>query len=230
MPGARPPSSTVVPDACAVALPDEVSDEVGACLGIPGIIAHRAVFADGPVEGTTVLVQGVLGAVGSLAAQLARWRGATVIGTVRRSKDVERATRGGVAHVVPLDTPDALDRIRSIAPDGVDRIIEVSLSDNVDLDLATLRVGGVIAAYASREERTSVPFWPLLFNNTSIRLLGSDDFPAAAKEAAVADLTAATREGAMSVAIAEAMPLDAIAAAHDLVDRGSEGRVLLSIG
>jgi hypothetical protein len=51
---------TVVPAEQAVELPDEVSDELGACLGIPGITAHRAVFADGPVTGKTVLVQGVL--------------------------------------------------------------------------------------------------------------------------------------------------------------------------
>jgi NADPH2:quinone reductase len=63
---------TVVPAEQAVDLPDEVSDELGACLGIPGITAHRAVFVDGPVTGKTVLVNGVLGAVGSLAAQLAR--------------------------------------------------------------------------------------------------------------------------------------------------------------
>src|SRR3954453_11405639 len=79
---------TVVPDDQAVTLPDGVSDEIGACLGIPGITAHRAVFSDGPVAGTTVLVHGVLGGVGSLAAELAAWRGATVIGTVRRSSDL----------------------------------------------------------------------------------------------------------------------------------------------
>jgi NADPH2:quinone reductase len=59
---------TVVPAGQAVDLPDDVSDDVGACLGIPGITAHRAVFADGPVTGITVLVHGVLGAVGTLAA------------------------------------------------------------------------------------------------------------------------------------------------------------------
>ena len=58
---------TVVPGRQAVFLPDNVSDEVGACLGIPGITAHRAVFADGPVGGLTVLVHGVLGGVGVLA-------------------------------------------------------------------------------------------------------------------------------------------------------------------
>src|SRR5947199_6206903 len=73
---------TVVPTEQAVELPGEVTDETGACLGIPGITAHRAIFGDGPVAGTTILVHGVLGAVGSLAAQLARWGGATVIGTV----------------------------------------------------------------------------------------------------------------------------------------------------
>src|SRR3954462_11747570 len=60
---------TAVPVDQAVELPAEVSDEIGACLGIPGITAHRAVFGDGPVAGKTILVQGMLGAVGSLAAQ-----------------------------------------------------------------------------------------------------------------------------------------------------------------
>ena len=82
---APPRSSPSSPHEQAVDLPDEVPDELGACLGIPGITAHRAVFADGPVAGATVLVQGVLGGVGALAAQLAHWGGATVIGTVRRS-------------------------------------------------------------------------------------------------------------------------------------------------
>lgn len=64
--------ATVVPQASAVDLPDAVSDQRGACLGIPGITAHRAVFADGPVCGQAVLVHGVRGSVSSLAAQLAR--------------------------------------------------------------------------------------------------------------------------------------------------------------
>src|SRR5215213_11832487 len=60
----------VVPDRLAVDLPNEVGEETGACLGIPGITAHRAVFAGGPIRGATVLVHGALGGVGSLAAQL----------------------------------------------------------------------------------------------------------------------------------------------------------------
>src|SRR5213082_1697835 len=93
---------TVVPAEQAVALPDEVGDEIGACLGIPGITAHRAIFGDGPVAGKTILVQGVLGAVGSLAAQLGRWGGATVIGTVVRDGDLDQLD-GAVELAVALN-------------------------------------------------------------------------------------------------------------------------------
>src|SRR3954464_946690 len=117
---------TVVPAEQAAALPSGVSDELGACLGIPGITAHRAVFADGPVAGQTILIQGVLGGVGSMAAQLARWGGATVIGTVRHGSDVAQVDPA-VAHPVALDQDHAVDAIRARAPDGVDRIIEVAL-------------------------------------------------------------------------------------------------------
>src|SRR3954468_7027258 len=95
----------VVPAEQAVDLPDGVSDEMGACLGIPGITAHRAVFGDGPVTGATVLVHGVRGGVGLMAAQLAAWRGATVIGTVRRGGDLAHVD-DAIAHALALDAAD----------------------------------------------------------------------------------------------------------------------------
>src|SRR6266516_3168061 len=116
---------TAVPGEQAVELPEGVSDEIGACLGIPGITAHRAVFGDGPVAGQTILVHGVLGAVGSVAAQLARWGGATVIGTVRRESDLDHVD-GAVAHAVALDQEQAAEAIRAYAPQGAHRIIEVA--------------------------------------------------------------------------------------------------------
>lgn len=98
---------TVVPDRLAVDLPDEVGDEIGASLGIPGITAHRAVFADGPVRDQVVLVHGVRGGVSSLAAQLARWAGAQVIGTVRTAAEIGLVDPASAEHVVALDAdPD----------------------------------------------------------------------------------------------------------------------------
>jgi NADPH:quinone reductase len=239
---------TVVPDALAVALPGGVSDELGACFGIPGITAHRAVFADGPVAGQTVLVHGVRGAVGSLAAQLARWGGATVIGTVRTDAETDAETdaqagakaeaeagpvaRHGADHVVSLQAgcADSVAAIRDLAPGGVDRVIEVALSANADLDAAVVRNGAVLAAYASARDRPELPFWPLLFANVTIRLLGSDDFPQAAKDTAARDLTRAAADGALSVRVGRGFPLAEIAAAHELVESGAAGgRVLLTI-
>jgi NADPH2:quinone reductase len=220
---------TVVPDPQAVELPGSVSDEFGACLGIPGITAHRAVFSDGPVAGLTILVQGVLGGVGSLAAQLAVWGGATVVGTVLHQADVAKAQVSSVSHVVALDRPDRAEAIRSIAPDGVDRIIEVAFSDNIDLDAQVASEHAVIAAYATRMDRPEFPFWPMLFNNVTIRLLGSDDFPATAKQQAATDLTSAADQSALSIDISEPLPLERIAEAHDRVDVHATGRVLLRV-
>jgi NADPH:quinone reductase len=219
---------TVVPAQQAIELPEGVSDEVGACLGIPGITAHRAVFADGPVEGLTVLVHGALGGVGALAVQLAQWGGAKVIGTVRRSDDLKQVSPT-LKHAMALDHPDPAGAIRALAVDGVDRIVEVSFSDNVDLDATVLKNNGVIAAYATRRDRPDFPFWPMLFENIVIRLLGSDDFSASSKQQAAADLTDAARDGALSVAIGTPLPLDKTAEAHDRVDARTRDRVLVAI-
>jgi NADPH:quinone reductase len=220
---------TVVPSWQAVDLPDGVVDEVGACLGIPGITAHRAVFADGPVDGTTVLVQGVLGGVGTLAAQLAGWGGATVIGTVRHRDDLEQVNTRAVKQAVALDQPDPARAIRAYAPEGVDRILEVAFSDNADLDAAVAKNSTVIAAYATRADRPDFPFWPMLFDNVTIRLCGSDDFPVAAKQQAATDLTTAAEDGALLIPISELLPLERAAEAHDRVDAGARERMLLAI-
>ena len=240
----------VVPSELAVDIPDGVTDELAACLGIPGITAHRAVFADGPVEGKTVLVNGALGGVGLLATQLAHWGGATVIAAVRRVGDLDALDVFGAGsalsvfgagsaldglgtgsrfHAVSLDQVDSAAVIRRHAPEGVDRIVEVAFSDNVDLDASVIRNGGVIAAYATRADHPSFPFWPMLFDNVTIRLLGSDDFPVAAKRAAAADLTAAARDGALMPRIDPPMPLQQVAQAHDRVDTGTRARILLRV-
>jgi NADPH:quinone reductase len=221
---------TCVPEPQAVPLPDEVSDEIGACLGIPGITAHRSVFSDGAVAGKTILVHGVLGSVSSLAAQLAHWGGATVIGTVVHTRDLDHVDTSVVSHPVALDNADASAAVREHAPNGVDRIVEVAFSDNADLDAAVIANDAVIAAYASRADRPELPFWPMLFANTTLRLLGSDDFSAEAKLQAGVDLTEAAGAGALRITVAPPHPLAEIAAAHDHVDNGPRnGRVLVAL-
>ncbi len=163
-----------------------------------------------------------------MAAQLAAWNGAKVIGTVRRSSDLEHVD-DLIAHRVALDVPDPAAAIRRLAPGGVNRIVEVSFSDNADVDAAVAAPDAVIAAYATREARPSFDFWPMLFSNLTIRLTGSDDLPVEAKESAARDLTAAAEQGALRISFDYSLPLDRIAEAHDRVDAGTRARVLLRL-
>src|SRR3982751_4959687 len=105
----------VVPSGQAVPLPDGVPFEQGACLGIPGITAHRAVHVAGPVPGRTVLVQGGAGAVGVCAVQLAHHAGGTVIATVRSASDESTARRAGADEVVRAGE-GLIERVRALAP------------------------------------------------------------------------------------------------------------------
>jgi NADPH:quinone reductase len=219
----------VVPAAQAVALPDGVSFEQGACLGISGITAHRAVHVGGEVAGRSVLVHGAAGAVGLCAVHLAVRAGATVIGVVRKPGDVPVVAGAGAQHVL-LRRDSTSEEVRTLTPDGVHHIVDVAFGANAVLSSEVLAQGGSIAAFASDVAAPTVPFWPLLFKNARIRLVGSDDVPQEAKVAAATALNDALGDGWQGLPIAERLPLEEIARAHALVDQPrSGGRVVLAI-
>src|SRR5262244_1769727 len=149
---------TVVPLQQAVPLPETVPLEKGACLGIPGITAHRAVHVAGPVERRTVLVQGGAGAVGACAVQLAHRAGARVIATCRSESDKKIASAAGSDEVLLTDEK-LVGRIRGLAPDGVNHIVEVAFAANIKIDVEVLAQGGSIATYATNAATPEIPFW-----------------------------------------------------------------------
>src|SRR5580658_3625596 len=155
---------TVVPLDHIAPLPDNVSPDQGACLGIPGITAHRAVHVAGAVAGRTVLVQGAGGAVGMCAVQLARHAGARVIGTVRSSSE-EPAARTAGAHEVILNDQTLAERVKAIVPAGIDHIVEVAFGANIDADVEILKMGGSIGTYATDNASPKIPFWLMVFKN-----------------------------------------------------------------
>jgi NADPH2:quinone reductase len=221
----------VVPAAQAAPLSEGVSFEQGACLGIPGITAHRAVHVAGPVGGRVLLVQGGAGAVGSCAVALAKLAGARVLATVRSESDVARAARAGASEVVRTDgrsTEEVIGRLRVLAPGGIDHVVEVSFDTNIAADAEVLAVGGSIAAYATGNPSPVMPFWSLVFKNNRIFFLGSDDFPAEAKASAAEGLNAALVAGWPGFEIGRRFSLEATAAAHEHVEgRRSSGRVVV---
>lgn len=220
---------TVVPLDHVAPLPDNVSPAQGACLGIPGITAHRAVFVSGAVTNRTVLVQGAGGSVGMCAVQLARRGGARVIGTVRSSVE-EPAARAAGAHEVLVNDQTLVEHMKALAPDGVDHIVEVAFGANVDADVELLKMGGSIAAYATDNATPKIPFWLMVFKNLRVFFLGSDDFPTEAKTAATRDLNAALQAGWPGFEIGERIPLEDIARAHELAEHPvRRGRVIVTV-
>ena len=107
---------TVVPAEQAVPLPDGASFELGASLGVPAMTAHRCLFADGPIDGKTVLVAGGAGAVGHFAIELAKFYGARVVTTVSGPDKAELAKKTGADLVVNYREPSAVDRDQGIRP------------------------------------------------------------------------------------------------------------------
>jgi NADPH:quinone reductase len=210
-------------------LPENVSADQGACLGIPGITAHRAVHIAGPVNGRTVLVQGAGGSVGLCAVQLARRAGAYVIGTVRSSSEEAVAKKAG-AHEVVRNDPELATRVRALTPEGIDHIVEVAFGANIAADLELLKMGGSIGTYATDSETPTIPFWPMVFKNTRLFFLGSDDFPKDAKKLAAQDLNGALEAGWSGFEIAERVPLPDIARAHELAEHPvRRGRVVVTM-
>jgi NADPH2:quinone reductase len=218
---------TVVPVDQIARLSEKVSMEQGACLGIPGITAHRAVHVGGDVSGRTVLVQGAAGAVGLCAVALARHAGARVIGTVRSASDQQTALKAG-AHDVVLSDKELTARVRALAPDGVDQIVEVAFGANIEGDVELLKPGGSIASYATDNPAPNIPFWQMVFKNIRVYFLGSDDFPKEAKAQAARDLNSALEVGWPGFEIGERIPLADVARAHELVEHPLRpGRVVV---
>jgi NADPH2:quinone reductase len=223
---------TVVPAQQAIALPHAVGFEIGACLGIPALTAHRAVHAGGPVGGRCVLIQGGSGGVGCLAVGLSRHADAAmVVATVRSAAGEDVARSAGAHHVLRTDgvaLREVADELRRLAPGGFHHVVEVAFDANIEVDTMVLANEGSIAAYATNDPRPAIPFWDLLFRNARILLLGSDDFRLEQKLSAANDVNQMLSLGWQGLRLERTFPLQQIAAAHEYVgNKRGTGRAVL---
>ena len=234
----------VLPEAHVMPLPDAASYDLGASLGIPFLTAHRCltVTEDGPtrlgpgaLRGRTVLVAGGAGAVGNAAIQLARWSDATVLTTVSSAAKADLATRAGADHVIDYTSEDVVDRVRGIAPDGVNTIVEVSPSVNAALDAEVLARHGSVAVYANDGgERMQLPVRPLMVPNARWQFVLVYNAPDSWRAGALDDVSAAVAVGAIRVGEEAGLPLhhfslEQLAQAHAAVENGAVGKVLVDV-
>jgi NADPH:quinone reductase len=219
---------TVVPEGLAVPLPEGASAELGASLGVPAVTAHRCLFADGPIDGKSVLVAGGAGAVGHFAIELARRAGARVVTTVSGPEKADLAAKAGADLVVNYRQPGAADQIRSFAgAAGVDHVVEVALGANLELDLAVIAPGARIVCYAAEPANPVLPVRACMNANVVIRFVLLYGVPADALGQAARDISAALADGALTEVPVTLFPLDEIAAAQEAVEAGAVGKVLV---
>jgi NADPH2:quinone reductase len=220
-----------LPAAQVIPLPRKVSFAQGACLGIPVMTAHRCLFADGPIDGMTVLVTGGAGVVGHYAVQLARWAGARVIATVSSPEKAEHARKGGAHATINYRTEDVAARLAEVTRgQGIDRVVDVELGINLATYEKALRPAAMIATYAAAAAQDSVLPSRLRQRNVTVRMVFVYTMPDAAKRQAIADIARWIARGRPKYAIAARFPLGEIAAAHETVESGNKiGHVILDI-
>ncbi|MBM1558106.1 NADPH:quinone reductase [Sulfitobacter mediterraneus] len=221
-------SHITLPSQQAVPLPDAVSFETGASLGIPGLTACHAVFGGGDVAGDTVLIQGGAGTVGLLAVQLAKWGGAKVIATCS-PKDMEAVRAAGADHVIDYRADDLPAQVLA-ANDGafVETIVEVEFGINIAMDTEVIAPNGRIAAYgAAKELSPTLPFYPLLFKAVTIDIILIYLLPPAEREQTITRLHNALTDGALDCPVEKIYPLGETVQAHQAVEAAVRSGAIL---
>jgi NADPH2:quinone reductase len=131
-----------------IAVPDDVDAVAAETVVVNGITAwqmlHRTAKAR---RGATVVVLGANGGVGSTLVQLARHAGMTVIGTAAPRHHA--ALRDLGATPVDYRDPAMYERIREIAPDGVDAVFDHVGGPALKESFKLLRKGGTLVSYGS---------------------------------------------------------------------------------
>lgn len=236
---------TVLPADLVVPLPDGASFDLGASLGVPAMTAHRALtlaedgphrLAPGALDGSFVLVTGGAGAVGHAAIQLARWAGATVITTVSGPEKADLARAAGAHHVVNYREEDAAAKIRGIAPDGIDIVVDVAIIANAELIAKVIRPRAVVSIYANTGgDEVTLPLRAHMGLNTRFQFILLYTVGRQALASAAEDVIAAVRDGALPVGEDAGLPLHryslaATADAHAAVEADVVGKVLIDVG
>jgi NADPH2:quinone reductase len=206
----------------AVFMPEKTGFEIGACIGIPAMTAHRCVTADGPIDGKIILVTGGAGRVGHYAIQWAKHLGATVIATAGSDLSKNHCSEAGADLVTGHPGEDSTNEIKDFTDGkGVDRVVEGEFGGNLNHILDVLKTNGTIATYASMAQPTpEIPFYRMMFMDITVRLVLVYVMPEDAKNNAAKDISEYLEKGILKHRIAHSLPLSDIARGHQLIEKG----------
>lgn len=219
-----------LPQSQAVRLPDHVSFEQGACLGIPAMTAAHAVAVSGASEQTAVLVSGGAGGVGNYAIQFAKARGATVFATISSEVKAKLARAAGADHVIDYKRDDVGARIKDIVHTGVDLAIELDINANAGLLPSVLRPRASVIVYGVGALEGLLPVQAFLVNQFMLRFVFVYELLGDERAAAIAEITRMLQADRLIHNVAATFPLAEIAEAHEAVESGTTaGNVVVTL-
>jgi NADPH2:quinone reductase len=210
-------------------LPDRISFQQGAAIGVPYATAWRALFFKAKARpGETVLVHGASGGVGIASVQLARAHGMLVIGTAGTEEGMRLVRQQGAHHVLNHRDPEYLHQLPPLTGGrGIDVILEMLANVNLDRDLDVLAKHGRIAVVGNRGR---IEIDPRKMMGKDGTMVGMTLFNTTREEFAEihAGIVAGLENGALNPVIGKEMRLDQAAQAHVAVmEPGAFGKIVL---
>ncbi len=219
-----------LPAAQAVKLPDKIGFEAGACLGIPAMTAIHAVTLAGTAKGTTMLVAGGAGSVGQYAIQFAKALGATVLTTISSPEKAAAAREAGADHTIDYKREDVGERVMEITGKrGVDAVIEMDLAANAKLIPFVLRPKGGVIVYGTGAPTASLPAYFCLTQSIRVQFFLIYELDTREREQAVSGISRTLEQGKLLNRIGPTFALADITAAHEAVERGTIGNVIVTL-
>lgn len=220
-----------LPSAQAVKLPDHVTFEDGACLGIPAMTAWHAVALAAAGKDTTLLVSGGAGAVGQYIIQFAKAKGARVLTTVSSPEKAKAAIEAGADHCIDYKREDVGARVMELTGKrGVDAVIEMDIVANAKLLPAVLRPKGSVIIYGTSGAEATIPSAFCLTNSITLKYFLVYELDSAERERSIAGITAALEARTlMNRAAQPTYALKDIVAAHEAVEKGTIGNVIVTM-
>lgn len=219
----------VLPARQAVPLPDGTDFITGASIGIPLMTAFHAVAQLGSLLGRTVLVPGAAGAVGLYVTQLARAAGARVIAIVSSEAKATLAREAGADATIDYRREDVAARVKALTGGrGADAIVEVDAAANARHWGDWLAFGGQVVVYGSGQAEMALPFRPLILGFVDVRFFIVYRLPDEALRVTLDGVTDLLQRGTLRHPAPIVHALADIAVAHEAVERGAPGKVLVT--
>lgn len=212
-------------------LPEHVSFEQGAALGVPALTAYRALFQRASLKpGQTVLIHGASGGVGLQVVQMAKSHGAKVIGTASKPEGKKMVQQAGADYVIDHVTEETIDDVLTLTDStGPNVIIEFLANKNLETDLKLIAPFGKIVIIGNRG---SIEINPRLAMQKECDILATALWNAPKEEyqQSIDGVIGMLKSGALSPIIGTTLPLSQASQAFEQLAKGvGNGKLVLKI-